>query len=255
MKYISSLISGVAIFCVGTGFSFYHGIQGLTEANSSNETTSFNSTNATNVTVNPCASDASIAAHHERQDYITAYLVLGGSFIFEGITLMMAIMSIRKSAKQTSQSFFSFVNSGADPCVNVVLFEDSAAVAGAAVAATCIGLTSYLDSPVPDAIGSLLVGVMLAAVATLVIYTSVPALVGRSIKLDQLDKINQELESDAMIKAIHDVKGIDMGNSMIRYKAEIDFNGRELTRKYLEKEDIRKLWDVSRTQHTHSISW
>lgn len=246
MKYISSLISGVAIFCVGTGFSFYHGIQGLTEASTYNETTAFNSTNATNVTLNPCPSDAAVAAaHHERQDYLTAYLVLGGSFIFEGITLMMAISSIRKSAKQTSQSFFAYVNSGADPCVNVVLFEDSAAVAGAAVAAICIGLTSYLDSPVPDAIGSLLVGVMLAAVATLVIYTSVPALVGRSIKLDQLDKINQELESDAMIKAIHDVKGIDMGNSMIRYKAEIDFNGRELTRKYLEKEDIRKLWDVS----------
>ena len=86
---------------------------------------------------------------------------------------------------------------------------------------------------------------MLGCVAVLVIYTSVPALVGRSIKLDQLDKINQELESDAMIKAIHDVKGIDMGNSMIRYKAEIDFNGRELTRKYLEKHDIRKLWEVS----------
>lgn len=278
MKYISSLISGVAIFCVGTGFSFYHGIQGLTEGlaakngsealDFTNLTNPLNSKNVKNLAeaswfynvtfvseslhlgnlTEMCEKLHDEASHSEGHDYLTAYLVLGGSFIFEGVTLMMAIMSIRASAKQTSQSFFSYVNSGADPCVNVVLFEDSAAVCGAAVAALCIGLTSYLDSPIPDAIGSLLVGVMLAAVATLVIYTSVPALVGRSIKLDQLDKINQELESDAMIKAIHDVKGIDMGNSMIRYKAEIDFNGRELTRKYLEKEDIRKLWDVS-TEH------
>lgn len=218
MKYISSLISGVAIFCVGTGFSFYHGIQGLT----SNEP-------------------------RDDLSYLWAYIVLGGSFVFEGATLLMAIMSIRKSARQSNQSFFSFVGSGADPCVNVVLFEDSAAVCGAAVAAICIALTAHLDSTIPDSIGSLLVGVMLGAVAILVIYTSVPALVGRSIKLDQLDKINQELESDAMIKAIHDVKGIDMGNSMIRYKAEIDFNGRELTRKYLEKQDICKLWEVSVT--------
>lgn len=275
MKYISSLISGVAIFCVGTGFSFYHGIQGLSEglaeqnqekllglSNLTNLNTSepvkslaeaskFYNVSFISETINKtnlvllCEKMHEEESKSERSDYLTAYLVLGGSFIFEGVTLMMAIMSIRKSAKQTSQSFFAYVNSGADPCVNVVLFEDSAAVAGAAVAAICIGLTSYLDSPIPDAIGSLLVGLMLAAVATLVIYTSVPALVGRSIKLDQLDKINQELESDAMIKAIHDVKGIDMGNSMIRYKAEIDFNGRELTRKYLEKEDIRKLWDVS----------
>jgi len=65
----------------------------------------------------------------------------------------------------------------------------------------------------------------------------------RSIKLDQLDKINAELESDSMIKSIHDVKGIDMGNSMIRYKAEIDFNGRELTRIYIEKQNIHDLWE------------
>lgn len=39
-----------------------------------------------------------------------------------------------------------------------------------------------------------------------------------SIKLDQLDKINAELESDSIIKSIHDVKGIDMGSNMIRYK-------------------------------------
>lgn len=29
MRYVSSLISGVGIFCVGTGLSFYHGITGL----------------------------------------------------------------------------------------------------------------------------------------------------------------------------------------------------------------------------------
>lgn len=215
MKYISSLISGVAIFCVGTGFSFYHGVEGLKETTVKN------------------------------YDFFWAYVVLAGSFCFESVTLMMAILSIRKSSRKSKQSFFSYVASGADPCVNVVLFEDTAAVLGAGVAGLCIGLTAYLESTVPDAIGSMMVGVMLGAVALLVIYTSVPALVGRSIKLDQLDKINAELESDAMIKAIHDVKGIDMGNSMIRYKAEIDFNGRELTRNYLEKHDMPQMYKVS----------
>lgn len=61
-----------------------------------------------------------------------------------------------------------------------------------------------------------------------------------------MDKINAELESDSMIKAIHDVKGIDMGNSMIRYKAEIDFNGRELTRNYLEKHNLQEIMNVNK---------
>lgn len=66
----------------------------------------------------------------------------------------------------------------------------------------------------------------------------------RSIQLEQLEKINSELESDVMIRAIHDVKGIDIGNSLVRYKAEMDFDGRELTRSYLDKQDLNLLLDV-----------
>lgn len=192
MKYISALISGVAIFCVGTGFSFYHGISGLMSSEPSGE-------------------------------YMWAYIVLTGSLIFEAVTLMLAIRSIISSAKATDVTFLEYVQSGQDPCVNVVLFEDSAAVAGAAVAALCIALTAYTGSTIPDSIGSLLIGCMLGGVASLIIYTSVPALVGRSINRAQLNLINAELENDTMIKSIHDVKGIDMGNSMVRYKVRFIF--------------------------------
>lgn len=47
-----------------------------------------------------------------------------------------------------------------------------------------------------------------------------------------------------MIRAIHDVKGIDMGNYLVRYKAELDFDGRELTRSYLDKQDLNELLEV-----------
>lgn len=66
-----------------------------------------------------------------------------------------------------------------------------------------------------------------------------------SIPDEQLDNINAELEKDIMIRAIHDVKGIDMGNSLVRYKAELDFDGRELTRFYLDKQDLTQLLEVS----------
>lgn len=108
MQYISSLISGVAIFCVGTGFSFYHGVTGL-----------FND--------------------EKHEDFMWAYIVLTGSLIFEAITLFLAIKSIRASAKEADMTFREYVLSGQDPCVNVVLFEDTAAVLGAAVAGVCIG--------------------------------------------------------------------------------------------------------------------
>ncbi|XP_035893670.1 zinc transporter 9 [Anopheles stephensi] len=219
MKYVSSLISGVGIFCVGTGLSFYHGIMGL---------------------VDP----------HPIDDFFWAFFILGGSLVSEGATLLVAINSCRSGAKALGMSFRDYVVRGQDPCVNVVLTEDAAAVLSVALAATCMGLSTYTGSPIPDAVGSLLVGCMLGGVASFIIYTNVAALVGRSIRQENLDKINAELESDIMIRAIHDVKGIDMGNSLVRYKAEMDFDGRELTRVYLDKQDLNLLLEEVRTFQT-----
>lgn len=102
--------------------------------------------------------------------------------------------------------------------MNVVLFEDSAALISVVLAASCMGLSTVMQSSIPDAVGSLLIGGILGSVAMYIIYSNVNALVGRSIQADYLSKINAELESDIMIRAIYDVKGIDMGNSLVRYK-------------------------------------
>ncbi|GFG35007.1 hypothetical protein Cfor_01110 [Coptotermes formosanus] len=210
MKYVASLISGVGIFCVGTGLSFYHGVTGL---------------------LSPMPTES----------FYWAFFILGGSLVSEGATLLVAVNSIRKGAQLNKMTFTEYVLQGQDPSVNVVLMEDLAAVIGVGVAGVCMGLTVHYGSPIPDAVGSLLVGGILGGVASFLIYTNVAALVGRSIPQERLDKINSELESDVMIRAIHDVKGIDMGNSLVRYKAELDFDGRELSRSYLDKQDLNLL--------------
>lgn len=97
MKYVSSLISGVGIFCVGTGLSVYHGMHGL---------------------LFPEPVDS----------FYWAYFILGGSLVSEGATLMVAINSIKKGALEKRLKFKEYVLSGLDPSVNVVLMEDFAAV-------------------------------------------------------------------------------------------------------------------------------
>lgn len=47
-----------------------------------------------------------------------------------------------------------------------------------------------------------------------------------------------------LFRAIHDVKATDMGNNYVRYKAEVDFDGRELTRSYLDSQDLDNLLSV-----------
>ena len=110
------------------------------------------------------------------------------------------------------------VKRGHDPTVNVVLLEDFAAVLGVLVAGSCMAASSYWNTPIPDAVGSLLVGGLLGGVASFIIYTNTNALVGRSIPLGSIQQINSELESDLMVRAVHDVKGIDMGDELYSFR-------------------------------------
>ena len=45
-------------------------------------------------------------------------------------------------------------------------------------------------------------------------------------------------------RALHDVKATDMGSTFVRFKAEVDFDGKEITRYYLEKQDLDQMLQV-----------
>ncbi|XP_070554265.1 proton-coupled zinc antiporter SLC30A9, mitochondrial-like isoform X2 [Ptychodera flava] len=210
MLYVSSLISGVGIFCLGAGLSFYHGITGLLDP-------------------------------HPIGSLFWAYCILLGSLISEGATLVVAMNAIKKSAKAKGQSIKNYIYYARDPSVNVVLLEDTAAVLGVLVAGTCIGLTSLTGNPVYDSIGSIAVGGLLAMVSSFLIYSNSEVLLGRAIPAESLRKISDVLENDVMVRGVHDIKATDMGVNTVRFKAEVDFDGREITKSYLDELDVQQL--------------
>ncbi|KAJ8398934.1 hypothetical protein AAFF_G00418420 [Aldrovandia affinis] len=210
MRYIASLISGVGIFMMGSGLSWYHGIMGL---------------------LHP----------QPIESLLWAYCILAGSLVSEGATLLVAINEIKKSAQIQGVSFYEYVLQSRDPSTNVVLLEDAAAVLGVILAASCMGLTSLTGNPHFDSMGSLGVGTLLGAVSAFLIYTNTEALLGRSIQAEHVQKLTEFLENDPAVRAIHDVKATDIGLSKVRFKAEVDFDGRVVTRSYLEKQDIEQI--------------
>ncbi|KAK0137342.1 Zinc transporter 9 [Merluccius polli] len=210
MRYIASLISGVGIFMMGAGLSWYHGIMGL---------------------LHP----------QPIESLLWAYCILAGSLVSEGATLLVAINQIKKSARQDGISFYEYVMQSRDPSTNVVLLEDAAAVLGVIMAASCMGLTSLTGNPHYDSLGSLGVGTLLGTVSAFLIYTNTEALLGRSIQAEHVQKLTEFLENDPAVRAIHDVKATDLGLSKVRFKAEVDFDGRVVTRSYLEKQDIDQI--------------
>lgn len=214
MRYIAPLISGVGIFCVGSGLSIYHGFEALMS-------------NQPELFISP----------------IWAYGILTFSLITESTTLLIAISALRSGARRSGLSIQDYIGRNSDPGVIVVLLEDLAAVMGIGIAAASMALTSYYQTHVFDACGSLVIGTLLGAVATFIIKKNTVALVGKSIPRDTLNNINRIIEKDVLIRAIHDVKATDLGNGVFRYKAEVDVDGRELTKKYLKKIDLKELFE------------
>ncbi|XP_057358164.1 proton-coupled zinc antiporter SLC30A9, mitochondrial isoform X2 [Manis pentadactyla] len=210
MRYIASLISGVGIFMMGAGLSWYHGIMGL---------------------LNP----------QPMESLLWAYCILAGSLVSEGATLLVAVNELRRSARAKGMSFYKYVMESRDPSTNVILLEDTAAVLGVIIAATCMGLTSITGNPLYDSLGSLGVGTLLGVVSAFLIYTNTEALLGRSIQPEQVQRLTELLESDPSVRAIHDVKATDLGLGKVRFKAEVDFDGRVVTRSYLEKQDFDQM--------------
>ncbi|XP_069450136.1 proton-coupled zinc antiporter SLC30A9, mitochondrial isoform X3 [Ovis canadensis] len=210
MRYIASLISGVGIFMMGAGLSWYHGIMGL---------------------LNP----------QPIESLLWAYCILAGSLVSEGATLLVAVNELRRSARAKGMSFYKYVMESRDPSTNVILLEDTAAVLGVTIAATCMGLTSITGNPLYDSLGSLGVGTLLGVVSAFLIYTNTEALLGRSIQPEQVQRLTELLENDPSVRAIHDVKATDLGLGKVRFKAEVDFDGRVVTRSYLEKQDFDQM--------------
>ncbi|OAF70179.1 Solute carrier family 30 member 9 [Intoshia linei] len=210
IRNIASLISGVSIFLFGSGMSVYHGINGL---------------------LNP--------SHLESLNL--AMFILATSFVTEMVSLFFATAELRLNAKKEKIGFFSYIKKNEDPSSSVVFLEDTVSVLGVLIAAGCIQLSSLTNSCIPDALGSVAIGGLLCSVATFVIYKNTNLLVGQSIPSEDVSALTRILEEDRIIRAVHDVKATDMGNKWIRFKAEVDFDGRQVAQRYLKDVDIDTL--------------
>ncbi|CAD6196594.1 unnamed protein product [Caenorhabditis auriculariae] len=202
MRYVTSLISGCGIMAFGCGLSMYHGISGL---------------------LNPGT----------LEPLTYAYYALFMSLCFQGTSAITAYREVHAKAKKANISMWNYVRTSADPSLNVVLLEDTAAVSGVGVALVAISLSSVLNSPIPDCCGSIVIGALLGTVASFIIRTNATHLVGRSLPKRITDDIVCRLNNDPMIRSVHDVKATALGVEQSRFKAELDFDGRMITRAYL----------------------
>ncbi len=201
--FIWALISAVGIFFLGCGLSVYHGVQAM---------------------MHP----------HPLENSTLSIGVLLFSAAVEAIPLYMAIKAVRTSASETGLSFSGYIREGPDPMGVAVLLEDAAAEVGVFIALGCLFAAQATGDPRWDALASILIGLLLGLVAIFLIRRNKSMLTGQSLQPHHRALADQVLADDPVVESFQDVKTTVLGPQTFRFKAEVDFDGRMVARRYLE---------------------
>jgi cation diffusion facilitator family transporter len=138
-----------------------------------------------------------------------AYAVLGVSFVFEAVSLGVALGSL--SRVRRGRSLREFWRETRDPTLLTVLLEDTAALVSLVVAAGGLALAQLTGSPVWDAVASAIIGVLLVAVALALAFENHSLLIGERAPRDIERIIRQTVAADTAVKAVVDLRTMHVG--------------------------------------------
>jgi cation diffusion facilitator family transporter len=145
--YVWSLFAAIGLFVAGAAVSVTRGVQELTHPE---------------------------PAEH----FVLGYIVLAVSFVLEGISFLQSVRQARSEAEPLQRDLIEHVMITSDPTLRAVFAEDSAALIGLVIAAAGLGAHQLTGSSVPDAVGSILIGLLLGSVAVVLINRNRRFLVG-----------------------------------------------------------------------------
>jgi divalent metal cation (Fe/Co/Zn/Cd) transporter len=134
-----------------------------------------------------------LATPEEATNYELAYIVPAIAFLLEGISFTQAFTQARRKARELDRTLFSCVLNTSDPTLRAVFAEDSAALVGIIISVAGIGLHQLTGSPVPDAIGSIMIGLLLAVVAVFLIDRNRGFLVGEMVRPEVRSTVLNEM--------------------------------------------------------------
>ena len=116
-----------------------------------------------------------------RGDFGVGYVVLAVAFVFELVSFTQSVRQSKSKAESLQRDLLEHVLATSDPTLRAVVAEDAAALAGLVMAAVGLMASELTGSSVPDAVASILIGLLLGAVAILLVNRNRRFLVGQEV--------------------------------------------------------------------------
>ena len=194
--YVWSLLAAVGLFVVGASVSIWHGVTELIGGEQA-----------------------------EGRDFALAYAVLASSFVLESFSFSQAVRQLRAEAHRLDRDLLTHAIETSDPTVRAVFAEDAAALIGIVIAAAGIGMHELTGVAAWDAVGSILVGVLLGVVAVVLIDRNRRFLTGEPGSPDLQAAALARLEQLPDVAAVRYLRLEFIGPKQLFVVASLDLTG------------------------------
>ena len=188
--YFWSFIVALLVFALGAGVAFYEGVMHIIEP-------------------------------EPATDPMVAYVVLGLSMLFEGYSWRVALKEFR--TVKGKLSYLAAVRQSKDPSVYTVLFEDSAALLGLAVAFLGILGAQLLGIPELDGVASIGISLILGTTAIFLASESKGLLMGEAALPEVQEAIQLIAERDRDVVKVNGVITMHLGPDQIVAALSLEF--------------------------------
>jgi cation diffusion facilitator family transporter len=150
------------------------------------------------------------------------YAVLGASAVFEGISWWFGWKTF--SRVRQSRPLLQAVVASKDPTTFMVLFEDSAALIGIAIAAAATWVTAHYGIPWADGAGSIVIGLVLAAVSVLLARESKDLLIGERADPKMSEDLARIADADPCVERVVDITTTQMSPDQVIASISIEID-------------------------------
>lgn len=207
-RFLWALISACGIFFLGAGVTILHGIEAF-------------------------------RADDVPELSILTLAILLFAFVVESFTLTKAIDEL--VLVHRDMPLRDMLREG-DPVTVAIVYEDSVAVFGVLIALLGTTLTELTGDPRFDAVGSITIGLSLAAIAVMLIKKNREFLLGKAIPTETRDEIIAMLTAEPCIEKVIDFKSTVLDVGRYHVKCEVEWNGAALLHEIMGEEDLPKIY-------------
>jgi cation diffusion facilitator family transporter len=151
------------------------------------------------------------------------FLVLGAAFVFEAGSLAVGYREFRKTAGPGP--LLLSIRRSKDPTLFAIILEDSAALAGLALAFAGVACAVWLGWDWADGAASIGIGLLLVAVALFLANETRSLLTGEAASRGVRESVRAALNAQPGVRAVTEVLTLQLGPADILVAATVAFDG------------------------------